>query len=60
LTRKLDLLRQQFEGSPVEMIKPALKRVWEADGRAISDPELTEYAEAICNGTRIEVVFDGI
>jgi hypothetical protein len=54
MTREFDRLRAQYAGRPVAEIKPALKRVWERGGGSLSDPELTEYAQLISDGTRIE------
>lgn len=54
MTREFDRLSAQYAGRPVAEIKPALKRVWEKDGGSISDPELTEYAQMISDGTKIE------
>lgn len=53
MTRDFDRLHAEFSGRPVDEIKPALKKVWERDGGSISDPELTEYAQLISDGTRI-------
>ncbi|RZU30613.1 hypothetical protein [Blastococcus saxobsidens] len=47
-------LGRQYRGKPVSVIKPALKRAWERDGGKITDPELTEYAQAISDGTPIK------
>lgn len=54
MTRELDRLSTRYAGRPVAEIKPALKRIWEKDGGSISDPELSEYAQMISEGTRIE------
>lgn len=53
MTREFDRLHAQFAGRPVAEIKPALKRVWEKGGGSISEPELTEYARKISDGTKI-------
>ena len=53
MTREIDLLRAQYAGRPIAEIKPALKRAWEKGGASITDPELTEYAQVISDGTRI-------
>lgn len=53
--RLFDQLARQYKGRPVAVIRPALKRAWERDGGRITDPELTEYSEAISNGRRIKV-----
>ena len=54
MTREFDLIRARYAVQPVADIKPALKQVWEKDGGSISDPELTEYAQMISDGTQIE------
>lgn len=53
--RELDQLREQYTGHPVEEIKPALQRLFAADGGNITDPELSEWAQLISDGTRIEM-----
>lgn len=52
-SRQLDALRRQYAGRPTSEIRPALQRVFRQDGGQITEPELTEYAEAISAGTRI-------
>jgi hypothetical protein len=44
----------QHQGRPVDSIKPALKRLFERRGGKITEPELTQYAEMISDGTKIE------
>lgn len=53
MTHEFDQLRAQFAGRPVNEIKPAVKRAWETGGGSITDPELTEYAQMISDGTEI-------
>lgn len=53
MTREFDRLHAQYVGRPVAEIKPALKRVWEMGGGSITDPELTEYAQMVSDGTKI-------
>ncbi len=53
--RLFDQLARQYKGRPVAVIKPALKRAWERSGGKITDPELTEYSEAISNGRHIKM-----
>lgn len=43
----------EFGGKPVEVIKPALKRLFQQDGGSLSEPDLTRYAEAIRDGVQI-------
>jgi hypothetical protein len=58
----VDGLRPTYEGKPVEEIRPALQQAWASvnDGARITDPELTEYAEAIRIGRPVEIKFAGI
>lgn len=53
MTRDFDRLQTQYAGRPVAEIKPALKIAWEQGGGSITDPELTEYAQMISDGTKI-------
>jgi hypothetical protein len=53
--RLFDRLARQYKGRPVAVIKPALKRAWERSGGKITDPELTEYSQAISNGRHIKL-----
>jgi hypothetical protein len=52
--RQMDQFARQYKGRPVAVIKSALRRVWERDGRTITDPELTEYATYISEGRAIK------
>jgi hypothetical protein len=54
MTQELDGLRRRYEGRPVDEIKPAVARFFRDNGGSVTDPELTEYAQAISDGTRIE------
>lgn len=54
MTLEMDQLQTRYAGRPAAEIKPALQRLFTRDGGSISDPELSEYAEAISAGTRIE------
>lgn len=62
LQTAVDDLRPMYEGKPVQQIKPALQQAWGNvnDGAQITDPRLTEYAEAIQSGRRIEIRYEGI
>jgi hypothetical protein len=53
MQRQMDQFARQYKGRPVAVVKPALRRAWERDGRTITDPELTEYAAYISEGTPI-------
>ena len=50
-----DSLIRRYKSQPVEKIKPVLRREWKRIGGLISDPELTEYAQHISDGTRIRM-----
>ena len=53
--KMFDYLSRRYKGRPVSEIKPVLKREWSRVGGSISDPELTEYATHISEGTRIQM-----
>ncbi len=53
--KMFDSLLRRYKGRPVSEIKPVLRREWSRVGGSISDPELTEYATHISEGTRIEM-----
>ena len=53
--KMFDSLLRRYKGRPVAEIKPVLRREWARIGGSISDPELTDYATLISEGTRIEM-----
>lgn len=54
--RMFDSLGRRYRGQPLSTIKPALQREWKrVDGGRLSDPDLTEYAAAISEGTTIKM-----
>ncbi|KLO63223.1 hypothetical protein AA983_07855 [Dermacoccus sp. PE3] len=53
--KMFDSLLRRYKGRPVYEIKPVLRREWSRVGGSISDPELTEYATHISEGTRIQM-----
>ena len=53
--KMFDSLLRRYKGRPVSEIKPVLRREWARVGGSISDPELTEYATHISEGTRIQM-----
>lgn len=53
--KMFDSLSRRYKGRPVSEIKPVLKREWSRVGGSISDPELTDYATLIREGTRIQM-----
>ena len=56
----LDNLYAEYAGQPVETIKPVLAERWAAgnNGASITDPELTNVAQAVSDGKRV-VMVDG-
>ncbi|WP_399559161.1 hypothetical protein OH809_45165 (plasmid) [Streptomyces sp. NBC_00873] len=51
LSVMLNGMSKEFEGRPVEEIKPVLQQRWASTaGGSITDPELTQYAEQIAAG----------
>ncbi len=53
--RMFERLSRQHKGKPDSLIKPVLRLEWrKIAGGDITDPELSQYAEAISNGTRIK------
>jgi hypothetical protein len=53
--RMFDFLSRRYQDRPVSAIKPVLQREWKRIGGSITDPELTEYATHISNGTHIKM-----
>lgn len=53
--KMFDSLLRRYQRRPVSEIKPVLRREWARVGGSISDPELTEYATHISEGTRIQM-----
>lgn len=53
--KMFDSLGRRYKGRPASEIKPILRREWSRVGGSISDPEATEYAALISEGTRIEM-----
>ncbi|WP_298868480.1 hypothetical protein [uncultured Microbacterium sp.] len=54
-TQDLERLRQQYTGRPVAEIKPVLQQLFRNYDGNITDPELSEWAQLISDGTRIEM-----
>lgn len=53
-TSMIDSLIRRYRGRPVEDIKPVLQREWrQLNGGSITDPELTECAQAISDGIKV-------
>ncbi|MFF1444100.1 hypothetical protein [Streptomyces sp. NPDC058295] len=57
LTKGLNALTAQYQGRPLAEIKPQIQRVWakHSGGGKVTDPELTQFAEQIQAGGRVEV-----
>ncbi|MEU5323023.1 hypothetical protein AB0G67_40665 [Streptomyces sp. NPDC021056] len=57
LTRALNALTPQYQGRPLDEVKRAVQQTWarNSGGGSITDPELTEFAEKIAAGGRVEV-----
>ena len=54
IQRTLDDLLRRYKGHPVAEVKSALAREWKKDGNNIGEPELTEWATHISEGTRMQ------
>lgn len=50
--RAVDRVHRQYQGKPVSVVKPALKRA--LSGANLNDKQLTEYAKVISDGGRIQ------
>ena len=51
--RAFDALSVELKGKSLDEAKRRVKQEWERDGGEITDPELTEYAELLIDGGRI-------
>ncbi|MFF3566107.1 hypothetical protein ACFYXS_39395 [Streptomyces sp. NPDC002574] len=58
LTSSLGALSEQYQGRPLEEIKPEIQRVWSdrTGGGNVTDPELTQFAEQIQAGGQITIL----
>lgn len=54
-TQDLERLRQQYTGQPIEAIRPALQQLFAGYGGSITEPDLSDWAQLIHDGTRIEM-----
>jgi hypothetical protein len=53
--RVFDSMRTRYAGHEVAEIKPVLRREWSRiNGSTITDPDLTTYAQAISEGTKVK------
>lgn len=48
-----DAVHRSYAGHPVDRVKDALRREFKRRGIAITDPELTQFAEVISEGKRL-------
>jgi len=55
LQKMMDDLVRRYQGRPVAEVKSALAREWKKDGGSITEPELTEWATHISEGTHIKI-----
>jgi hypothetical protein len=57
----LDSVFDEYAGQSVEVIKPVLSQRWAAgnDNASITDPELTNIAQAISEGRRVVMANGG-
>jgi len=54
--KMLDSLGRRYRGQSLSTIKPALQREWKrVGGGRLTEPDLTEYATAISEGTPIKM-----
>lgn len=51
--RELERMSATYTGRPIEEIKPVLQRLFARYDGKITDPELTEWAQLISDGTKI-------
>ncbi|KUI00922.1 hypothetical protein AU189_11445 [Mycolicibacterium acapulense] len=50
-----DAVHRRYAGHPVGRVKDGLQREFRRRGATITDPQLTQFAEAISAGTRLEI-----
>ncbi|MFJ5220136.1 hypothetical protein ACIP98_36290 [Streptomyces sp. NPDC088354] len=57
LTSALGSLSEQYQGRPLEEIKPEIQRVWgeRTGGGTVTEPELTQFAEQIQAGGTVTI-----
>lgn len=60
MQRTFDRLGRELKGQSLDVAKSRLQREWSRDGGSLTDPELTEYATALVEGTRIELKVQSI
>lgn len=57
--RLFDELRADYTGRPVEEIKPVLQARWRSvAGGEITDPQLSEWAQHIADGTDVQFRYE--
>jgi len=53
--RLFESMSRKYMGQPISDIKPVLRREWlRMTGKSIADPDLTDYAQAISDGTKVK------
>ena len=57
---RMDRLGSELEGQPIDVAKLRLQQEWERGGGELTDPELTAYAAALVEGTRIVFEYGGL
>lgn len=55
-SRDLAGLAEKYAGKSVAEIKPELMRLFHRYGGRVGEPELSEWAQLIADGTQIEVI----
>lgn len=59
-TAELEQLRQQYTGAPLDAIRPALQQLFARYDGKITEPDLSEWAQRVQDGTRIQLTADDI
>ena len=55
LQEACDAVYRRYAGHPVDRVKDGLQREFKRRGATITDPQLTQFAEAISEGTRLRI-----
>jgi hypothetical protein len=58
--RDLEALRLHYTGRPVDEIKPALQALFAGYDGNITEPDLSDWAQLLSDGTKIEMVAEPI
>lgn len=54
-TQDLERLHQQYSGQPIEATRPVLQELFAGYGGRINEPDLSDWAQLIHEGTRNEM-----